>query len=384
MMKRLFIVFCLILLTGCTIDTNLTEGSLKKEKTFLGYITDESSDMVLLLNTETNITTVNSLYKDELIDIAKEEITKCHKLLDSHHYYLDDNNQRINNIKVLNDNINKGPVVVDPIIIEALTQAIDLASLTHGYFNFTLGELSSLYKDKLLPYDSKNTDPSKKDIDDKLEGIISIEDIDEYIIIDKENSTVELKSKSNTYELDLGAFSKGYILNRVYNRLIEYDTSFLLTAGSSSIVTYTNDKENITWNVGVKNPMLASDNLFAFNINNGAISTSGDYENYYFLEDGTRRHHILNPYTGYSENYYRSNTFISSDAGVIDALSTALFSVDDKEERIQIIKDIENNYNIEIKYSFVKDKNEILMNNSFYDALIKNSSFKKLLNITIE
>lgn len=384
MMKRILIVFCLILLSACTVTNTSTEVSLKKEKTFLGYITDESNDMVLLLNTETNITTVNSLYKDDLINDAKEEIINCHKLLDSHHYYLDENGKRINNIKVLNDNINNGPITVDSIIIEALLEAIDLTDLTHGYFNITLGELSSLYKEKLLPYDSFNTDPSNEDINDKLEGIISKDDLSEYIIIDKENSTVELKSNKKTYELDLGAFSKGFIINRVYNKLIKYDTSFLLTAGSSSIVTYTNDKENVTWNIGIKNPKLIGDNLFAFNINNGAVSTSGDYENYYFLEDGTRRHHILNPYTGYSENYYHSNTLLSSDAGVIDALSTALFSIDDKEERLQIISDIEKHYNIDIKYCFVKDNNEIIMNQIFSDTLIKNSSLDKIENITIE
>lgn len=383
-MKKIVIAICLVFLTACTTNINSNKATLKKEKTFLGYITDESNDMVLLLNTETNITTVNSLYKDELINTAKEEIIRCHKLLDSHHYYLDDNNQRINNIKVLNDNIDNGPITVDPIIIDALIEAIDLTSLTRGYFNITLGELSLLYKDKLLPFDSTNTDPSEEDINSKLDGIINKDVIDQYIIIDKENSTIELKSNNNSYELDLGAFSKGYIINRVYNELIKYNTSFLLTAGSSSIVTYTNSEENVTWNVGIKNPELIGDNLFAFNLNNGAISTSGDYENYYFLEDGTRRHHILNPYTGYSENYYHSNTLISDDAGVIDALSTALFSINDKEERLQIINDIEKNYNIKVKYCFVKDNNETIMNQDFKDTLIRNESLDKIESITIE
>lgn len=381
MVKKIIIVICLLLLTSCTTNNN---SNIKKERTFLGNITDESGEMVLLLNTEVYLTTANPLYKDTLINIAKSQIAKYHKLFDSHHYYLDENNERITNIKVLNDSINKGPIKVDPIIIEALKESINLMKLTNGYFNISLGKLSSLYNDKLLPYDSYNDDPSIKDIKQCTKGIIEIDSINQLIIIDEINNTVELKSKDELYEIDLGAFSKGYIINKVYDQLIGYNTSFLLTAGSSSIITYSVDKENISWNIGVIDPNNQADNIFTFNLNNGAISTSGDYENYYFLKNGTRRHHILNPYTGFSENYYHSNTLLSSNAFVIDALSTALFNVKNKEERIQIIKNIEDYYDVTISYCFIKENNDILMNNSFKEALINNSSLEKIKNIEIE
>lgn len=381
MVKKIIIVICLLLLTSCTTNNN---SNIKKERTFLGNITDESGEMVLLLNTEVYLTTANPLYKDTLINIAKSQISKYHKLFDSHHYYLDENNERITNIKVLNDSINKGPIKVDPIIIDALKESINLMKLTNGYFNISLGKLSSLYNDKLLPYDSYNDDPSIKDIKQCTKGIIEIDSINQLIIIDEINNTVELKSKDELYEIDLGAFSKGYIINKVYDQLIGYNTSFLLTAGSSSIITYSVDKENISWNIGVIDPNNQADNMFTFNLNNGAISTSGDYENYYFLKNGTRRHHILNPYTGFSENYYHSNTLLSSNAFVIDALSTALFNVKNKEERIQIIKNIEDYYDVTISYCFIKENNDILMNNSFKEALINNSSLEKIKNIEIE
>lgn len=385
MKKLLVILSCLLILCACTKIERQEEIQINKEKTFLGNITDENGDMVLLLNSEVNLTTANPLYKDELVNLAKEEITNYHKLLDSHHYYLDDNNNRINNINVLNDNIDNGPIVVDHIIIDALKEAKNLSVLTKGYFNFTLGELSDLYHDKLLPYDSTNIDPDSKDINDSLNGIINYDELDEYIIVDETNNTVELKSKSeNKFKIDLGAFSKGYILNKVYEQLKKYDSSFLLTAGSSSIITYSSPKENISWSVGVKNPCNNEEMLVAFYINNGALSTSGDYENYYFLEDGTRRHHILNPFSGYSENYYRSNTLTSSNACVIDALSTALFNIKDDSERVQIINDIKDYYKIDIDYCFVKDGIEIIMNQSFSDNLIDSYTSITIKNTIIE
>lgn len=383
MKKMLIILFCLLMFSACT-NTNSNKKYIK-EKTFLTNTVDEDGEMVLLLNTEVNLTTVNQEYKDVLINKTKEIITNCHKLLDSHHYYLDEQGNRIVNIKVLNDSIDKGPIKVDKIIIDALKEAKVLMCLTKGYFNISLGELSDLYHDKFLPYDSTNVDPASDQIDSLLKGIIDYTDLDSYLIINEEESTVELNSKDESkFKIDLGSFSKGYILNRVYEDLIKYDTSFLLSAGSSSIIAYENENEEISWSVGVTNPNKINDTLLAVNIIDGSISSSGDYENYYFLDDGTRRHHILNPYTGYSENYYRSNTLIANDAGIVDALSTALFNVPNKEERIEIIKNVEDYFNINIDYCFIDKDMNLLMNNRFKTKLIDSYTSNEINNIEIE
>lgn len=382
-MKKILLVFiCLIVLSSCT---KKNETTINKEKTFLGNITDENGDMVLLLNTDTFITSANPKYKEELVNKSKELITKYHKLLDSHHYYLDENANRIVNISILNENIDKGPIEVDEILIDALKEAKTLCKLTKGYFNFTLGEISDLYYDKFLPYESVNQDPPSNSIKSLLQGVINYNELDEYIIVDEVNNKVELKSKDNNkYKIDLGAFSKGYILEKVYATLTELNTSFLLTAGSSSIVSYVNEEEKVTWTIGVKNPNSLDSELLVFSLDNGAISTSGDYENFYFLEDGTRRHHIINPFSGYSLNYYRSNTIISSNSYVVDSLSTALINVEDENERKEIIKNIEDNYHLKIDYCFIKDGIDVIMNSGFNDLLIPAYSSKEIKNISIE
>lgn len=363
-MKKL-ILLLLILLTSCsTVNKNY-----KKDKTFLGYISDSNDEMVLLLNTEVYLTTVNEDLKDTIVNKSIEQLKKYHILLDSHHKYYDDNHNIITNISVLNESIGKGPINVDPIIIDAIKEAITITSLTNGYFNFTIGELSKLYKDKFLPYDSNNTDPSQKDIDNSLKGIIPFDKINEFIILDEINNTIELKENEYPYSIDLGAFSKGYIIDKVYEELVKYDTSFLLNAGTSSIVSYSSDKENIDWTIAIQNPDNLNEQLLVFSLNNGSISTSGDYENYYFLDDGTRRHHILNPYTGYSENYYRTNTLVSSNAGVIDALSTALFNINDNKEFNNILNNIETYYNIDISFLYIEDGLNIFMDRKFSESI---------------
>lgn len=381
MKKILSILIIILVLSSCTSP----KESFHKQKTDLGTIQDSNGDMVLLLNTNIVLTSVNDDLKDELVNTATSKISEYHKLLDSHHYYLDNSGNPIVNIKTLNDSIGKGPQHADPIIIDCLEKAISLTKLTKGYFNISLGELSKQYSDKLLPYDSTNTDPDKAIIDNLVKGVLPYTDIDNYVIIDKDNKTIELKERDFPYSIDLGAFSKGYILDLVAKDLSKYNTSFLLNAGSSSIIAYTaeEEKDKVVWSIAIKDPNDTNGQLYMFTLQNGAISSSGDYERYYFLDNGIRRHHILNPYTGYSENYLRSNTLISNNAGVIDALSTALFNIEDPLEQEEIINNINTFYKDEISYILVKDDYNIEMTKSFKDILVENYTSNKISNTKI-
>jgi thiamine biosynthesis lipoprotein len=55
-----------------------------------------------------------------------------------------------------------------------------------------------------------------------------------------------------------------------------------------------------------------------------AISTSGDYERF-FMQDGVRFHHILDPGTGRSAQGVQSATIVAPRAIDTDALSTTAF-----------------------------------------------------------
>jgi thiamine biosynthesis lipoprotein len=59
-------------------------------------------------------------------------------------------------------------------------------------------------------------------------------------------------------------------------------------------------------------------------LTDSAISTSGDYERF-FIDNGERVHHIINPSTGRSAAASWSATVIGSDAMTTDALSTTIF-----------------------------------------------------------
>ena len=76
--------------------------------------------------------------------------------------------------------------------------------------------------------------------------------------------------------------------------------------------------------VGVRNPREDDRVTVTIPLEGEAISTSGDYERF-FLEDGKRYHHILQPSTGEPASGIRSATVVGPDAVLTDALSTSVF-----------------------------------------------------------
>ena len=342
-MKKLLSILCILLLcAGCSSPQETTYVPHKKT-TYLGPFNDIEGNMVIPLNTDVFIMTTDDSNAEDMINDFNKTVVLYHKFFDSHHLYAN-----INNIKTINDNYGLGPVEVDEKIIDILTKAINLSKETNGYFNPTMGSISDVWTD-LFTIDHKNVDPSKEAIDDAMACVLDSNSLEEYIVIDEKNSTVELKKHDgckSKVEIDLGAYSKGYVLDKAYEELLKYDTGFMLSAGSSSIITYVPKRAiDLHFNIGITNPNNPETMLCVIEVDNKAISTSGDYQQYFINEDGIRRHHILNPFTGYSENNYRGITLIAdSDAGLLDAISTSIYSMsyEDLDNNLEKIKSIEH------------------------------------------
>jgi len=79
------------------------------------------------------------------------------------------------------------------------------------------------------------------------------------------------------------------------------------------------------WRLGIRDPRGPADRSFAaLDLTNGTLSTSGDYERF-FMRDGRRYHHILDPDVGEPARGCRSVTIVASTAVLADALSTGVF-----------------------------------------------------------
>jgi len=360
-MKKFITLLLLICLCACSTE----EKVYTKDSHYYTTTLTKDDEMVLLLNTDVVLTTVDAAKREAMISDAYDLLLIYHRLLDSHHEYSDANNQTINNLKIVNDSYGTNKAItVSPLILDALGFAIEMSELTKGYFNPTLGSLSELWSPLFSNTGTTNEPPGDAEIEKAKACIYPYQKLNDYISLDYENNTVALKKLAgceSSVQIDLGALSKGYIADKVADLLKEKESSFLFNAGSSSIVTYNQEAEGISWNVGIRSPFDGS-MLTAIKAQNITMSSSADDQRYFLKEneDGTLRiyHHILNPYSGSSENYFRGITLVSTtNAGVLDALSTALYSIENEEERNAIITDIEKEFNMEILKAYIYEEN---------------------------
>lgn len=125
--------------------------------------------------------------------------------------------------------------------------------------------------------------------------------------------------------IDLGAMGKGYAADVCADALRERGESGLVAIGGS--IAAVGKKEGAPWQIGVRNPMSASQNdtLGTLALTDTFVSTSGSYEKT-FTYEGVSYHHILDPRTGMpAESDLLSVTVVGESGVLTDALSTACF-----------------------------------------------------------
>jgi len=213
-------------------------------------------------------------------------------------------------------NIDAGlkPVKVDSITIDIISKAIELAKETGGNFDPTIYPLSALWGFKNGNYKV----PEKSEINQILK-FVNYRDI----IINKPKKTVFLENKGEG--IDLGGIAKGYTLDKIKEILSQYNVTSALVNMGGNILTYKSPVGgNKFWRIGIKNPR--NDGIIGVIRIKGTkfISTSGDYERF-FIKNGIRYCHILNPFTGYPARKIVSVTVVSDKGYIGDALSTAFF-----------------------------------------------------------
>ena len=181
-----------------------------------------------------------------------------------------------------------------------------------GVFDVSVGQVSSLWDFD----DEKNTVPDEADIKSALRTV-------DYTKIKIDGSSV---SVGKNQQIDLGAVGKGYACDVIQAYLKEAGVNGAVVSVGGSILAYgkRNDSGD-KWRVAVRDPENESGYIGTVLLDEGFVSTSGDYEKY-FEKDGKRYHHILDATTGYpAESDLRSVTVVCDSGALSDALSTACF-----------------------------------------------------------
>lgn len=206
-----------------------------------------------------------------------------------------------------------GPVTVSPEVITVLKSAVKAAALSDGAFDPTVGALG-----KVWGYSAERRRVPTKEEAGRVLPLVDYRGI----IIDDSSMKAGLGKKGMV--LNLGGIAKGYIVGRAVEALRgEGVERGIIHAGGDMVVFQKKGGGQRAFKIGIRHPREEGLLGEAY-LDNGAVSTSGDYERY-FVKDGMRYHHILDPSTGFPADRCRSVTIIAEDPTMADALSTAVF-----------------------------------------------------------
>ena len=141
------------------------------------------------------------------------------------------------------------------------------------------------------------------------------------IELDADGRTVRLPAAGMM--MGLGGIAKGYALDRVAEMLTGAGFRDFLVTGGGQVLSR-GRRGDRAWRVGIRDPRGGPEEFFArLEIGDASLSTSADNESF-FVVDGVRYHHVLDPRTGWPARGLRSATVMAADATLADALSTAV------------------------------------------------------------
>jgi thiamine biosynthesis lipoprotein len=213
-------------------------------------------------------------------------------------------------ISRINAQAGKGNVQVSEDTYLIICSAVKFAKLSEGAFDITTRPVS-----KLWGIGKKETFiPSTREIK-KAVKLVNYKDIS----LEEAPYRVGLKRKGQ--EMDLGGIAKGFAADEAKRILMEQGIeNAVIDFGGTVIVI----GELAT--VGIQNPAKETKTpMGTLEIANKAIVTSGSYERY-FIKDGIRYHHLINPQTGTPAwNNLAGITLVGDSAMELDALTTAVF-----------------------------------------------------------
>ena len=196
-------------------------------------------------------------------------------------------------------------------VVRAAQQA---SAVTDGKFDITFGALSDVWK---FDHDQDNRIPS----DDQIAARLPHVDY-QAVRVDEAAHTIALARPG--VRIHLGGIGKGYAVDRGIAILRGRGLrDFLIQSGGDLYAA--GRPGDRPWTLGINDPRGAPDASFAtVELRDRTLSTSGDYERF-FVKDGQRYHHLLDPDTGRPARGSRSVTIVAPTATEADGLSTGVF-----------------------------------------------------------
>lgn len=296
---------------------------------------------------------------DEHMEQFHNRLEEYDKLYDIYNSY-----DGLANLYAVNQQAKDGPVKVDERIIDLLEYCKYVYALSEGKTNACFGSVLRLWH---YSRDNASNNPDTAALPDMTELKKAAEHISfDSLVIDKEKSTVYFSDPE--LKLDVGAIAKGYAVREITNWAKEnlWTAAAISIGGNVSTFGFKNNDGKTLWNIGIENPDTSSnDYLLNVKITDLSVVTSGDYQRY-FVVDGKKYCHIINPDTLMPAEYVSSVSVICNDSALGDALSTTLFNmpIDDGKKLVESLDGVEAVWvDKEYNKSFSSGFEEYIFNN---------------------
>lgn len=294
------------------------------------------------MNTDILVT----LYEGSLDDMdAIEEILKTYSHLADNYtgpnLESEDPLYHQNNVVTINEARGLNPVVVDQRLYDLIKQSIVYYEQSSGYFNPAIGNAIDIWKSAIFSDYMYGEIPQSEyeRVTSELENISEDVNPSDIVFNDLERSIFITNSN---LKIDLGAVAKGYANQRIHEYLQSKNiTKYKINTGNSSLILGTHPDDSETFDrpfrVGLEDPLGKSDTGYfgILEVRNKAVVTSGNYLQYVTYK-GKVYHHIISPFDFVPKQYYTVVTIIGDDSALLDAMSTALFSMPFEEAKLMV------------------------------------------------
>lgn len=255
---------------------------------------------------------------EKAIDAAVAEIRRVEDLM---------TDWRASPLMELNDAAGAGPTKAPAELVELISRGVLLGELTYGSFDITYAAVGALWDFKAEP-------PPVPDTETLAEALTRVGYAK--VTIDEEASTVDLPQGMR---IGLGGIAKGHGVDRAMAVLMEHGVEHGLVSAGGDLKAL-GRKFGEPWEIAIRHPRERERVLAVLPISNTCVMTSGDYERF-FVHEGKRYHHILDPRTGLPATGCMSATIVAQNAANADALATAM-CVLGPEKGLALVEELPN------------------------------------------
>ena len=262
---------------------------------------------------------------------AFEEMERIDRMMDSY--------SSTSEVALIDSMAGKGWVSISPDMERVLKRSQYFSELSGGAFDITVSPLKELWR-----FDSPN--PSVP-LPGQLASALTLVG---YQNIQLEAGRVRLLEPK--MKLDLGGVAKGYAVDCAVEFLKKRGARSGLVDAGGDVRLWGKKPYGGEWQIAIRHPRERKKLIRVGKIALSSVATSGDYERF-FIKNGKRYHHILDPHTGYPASGCVSATVWTRTATDADILATAVFVLG-PEKGMELVERLDD---VEALIFFEKDGN---------------------------